>query len=340
MKVSIGMNLQPGPWGGGNQFGQALLDYLKRRGVSVSFDLRDLDLDIIMLIEPRLNLKSSAYSDKEIFKYLHKVNRRTIVVHRVNECDERKGTKGVNELLMRANACADHTVFISGWLRDVFLGQGLKTKEYSVVLNGANRDVFNARGYKRWTSTGKMWLVTHHWGGGRLKGFDIYERLDNLLSDPRFVDRLGFTYIGNLPQGFLFTNARYIEPLSGVELANTIRSHHVYLTASENEPAGMHHIEGAMCGLPVLYRESGALPEYCDGFGVSFTAETFEQRLQEMMETYDYWVDRVKTYPHTAERMCEGYYKLLVSLLERRDEILRKRKWWRRPVWLAKALLS
>ena len=340
MKISLGMKLQPGPWGGGNQFGHSLAEYLHHKRVEVSFDLREPDLDLIVLAEPRSNLKISAYSDKDIVKYLLRKNQRAVVVHRINECDERKGTAGVNQRLMRANAGADHTVFISSWLRDLFLSYGLKTPEYRVILNGANRAIFNAGGYERWNGAGKLRLVTHHWGGGRLKGFDIYECLDRMLSEPTFSEKLEFTYIGKLPSGFRFTAARYVPPQSGDKLATSIRSHHVYLTASQNEPAGMHHIEGSMCGLPLLYRESGALPEYCDGFGISFTAENFEQKLEEMMETYDYWADRMKDYPHTAERMCQNYYNLFVELLERRDEIVKRRKWWRRPVWLAQTLLS
>jgi hypothetical protein len=313
-----------------------LAEYLRCKGVKVSFDLRDPDLDLAVLTG---SLLSAAYSYKDIVRYLLQKNWQTIVVYRINECDERKGTTGINKRVMRANSCADHTVFISSWLRDLFWGHGMETPEYSVILNGANCRVFNAEGYNRWTGSEKLRLVTHHWGGGYMKGFDIYERLDRMLSKPTFSERLVFTYIGNLPSDFRFTNACYVPPQSGVELATSIRSHHVYLTASQNEPAGMHHIEGALCGLPLLYRESGALPEYCSGFGISFTAESFEQKLQDMLETYDYWADRMKDYPYTAERMCEQYCNLFVELLDHRDEILERRRLQRRPILLLWALL-
>ena len=47
MKISLGINLQEGPWGGGNQFGKALLDYLSARDVEISFTLDDPNLDVI-----------------------------------------------------------------------------------------------------------------------------------------------------------------------------------------------------------------------------------------------------------------------------------------------------
>ena len=38
----------------------------------------------------------------------------------------------------------------------------------------------------------------------------------------------------------------------------------------------MHHIEAVLSGLPVIYKNSGALPEYCKNFGVSFDFLEFE----------------------------------------------------------------
>lgn len=339
MKLSLGMKLRPGPWGGGNQFGLVLTRYLRQRGFEVSFGLDDRDLDLIVLFDPRIEGSTATYAQQEILYYLLRVNRRAVVIHRINECDERKGTTTVNRQLMQANCFSDHTVFISAWLRDLFLGHGLRPSGHSVVRNGADSTIFHPAGCRRWNGVEKLRLVTHHWGGGLLKGFDIYRRLDELLGKPGIGEKVEFTYIGNLPDGFHFVNALYIEPLSGTELADAIRRNHVYITASQNEPAGMHHIEGAMCGLPLLYRESGALPEYCNGFGISFTTENFGQRLKEMMTSYGHWAGRMKDYPHTAERMCESYYHLFMDLLERREKILQRRKWWRRPDRIVRMLM-
>jgi len=340
MKVSIGINLQSGPWGGGNQAMGVLVKYLKGRNVDVSSDLRDTDLDLIMLTEPRAYLKSSAYSDEDIVKYLLRKNWKAIVVHRVNECDERKGTTGVNQKLRSANLCADHTIFVSTWLKDLHLRQGFNGKYYSVILNGSDRTIFHPEGYQHWDKKKPIRLITHHWGAHWMKGFDIYERVDRLLQTEPFKHKISFTYIGNLPKGFRFKNARYIEPTHGLQLASLLRQHHVYLTASRNEPGANHPNEGANCGLPLLYRESGCLPEYCNDFGISFTEGNFEEKLIEMMATYDYWVDRMRDYSYTAEQMCENYYSLFVKLLEGREEILKRRRWWRRAAWLLKIIFK
>jgi glycosyltransferase involved in cell wall biosynthesis len=237
----------------------------------------------------------------------------------------------MNRLLRRANYCADHTVFIASWLKELDVWG--RESPSSVILNGADERVFNREPYTRWDGNGPIRLVTHHWGGNRMKGFDVYEALDRMLAEAEWKNRIEFTYIGNLPAGFAFANSRYLTPLQGDMLARELASHHVYVTASVNEPAGMHHIEGAMCGLPLLYRRSGALPEYCDGFGIGFDGADFPDALRRMLLDYTSYADRMTSYPHTAEHMCGEYVAILDSMLTVQNAILEKRNVWRSP-WL------
>jgi len=62
MKLSLGMKLRPGPWGGGNQFGLLLTQYLRQRGFEVSFDLKDRELDFIILCDPRIEGPTATYA--------------------------------------------------------------------------------------------------------------------------------------------------------------------------------------------------------------------------------------------------------------------------------------
>jgi hypothetical protein len=328
------MKLQEGPWGGGNQFGQALKYDFTARGIEVSHDLDDPDLDFIMLCEPRRKLKISAYTDRDIFNYLARKNPRALVVHRINECDERKGTTGVNRRLLQANLCADHTVFISEWLRRLFIGQGFQGRSSNVILNGSDRAVFHPRGHVPWDGNGPLRLVTHHWSRHPLKGMDIYERIERLLDDPAFAARFSFTYIGKRPEGFELRNTRYVEPTSGAPLADLLRAHHVYVTASRNEPCGNHQIEGANCGLPVLYIEDGGgLGESVRDYGLAFTTENFEGRLEEMRSRYPEFQPRMASFPHSSTKMAELYYATLMDLNERRNALLSARSPIRRIRW-------
>ncbi len=340
MKISLGMKIQTGPWGGGNQFGRSLSRFLQQKGMSVYHDLNDNDLDIILLTEPREYLKSSAFSEREIFTYLRSISTSPVVVHRVNECDERKDTRDVNRRLIRANLCADHTVFVSHWLKDLFARHGMMAGSQSVILNGSDRHAFNAKGHIRWDKKGPLKIITHHWAGHWMKGFDIYARLDSLLTSEFKGVKITFTYVGNLPKGFAFRNANYVTPRHGDEMIDLLRQHHVYLSASRNEPGPNHQNEGASCGLPLLYRESGSLPEYCEGFGVSFSESNFEEKLSEMVDSYDYWADRMDEYPHTADRMCEEYLSLFYSLIGNRDAVVKNRKRWRYPLWTFRKMFA
>jgi len=261
------------------------------------------------------------------------VNPSEIVVHRINECEERKNTRGMNGMLRRANYCADHTVFVGSWLRELQVWDNRAGATSSVITNGADARVFHSRGWQPWRGQGPLRLITHHWGGNWMKGSDIYQRLDAMLAESACKDKIAFTYIGNLPRGFAFRHARYVEPLYGEALAGELRSHHAYVTATINEPGGNHQNEGALYGLPLLFRRSGCLPEYCEGFGVPFGESGFDSALEQLMAQYDQLAFKMPTYPHTAARTCAGYLALLDQLVEARGRIVAQRRLWRDP-WL------
>jgi len=339
MKVSIGARIQPGPWGGGNQFAINLTEYLSSRGTQVSHDLKDSDIDLILLTEPRTTSRGSAYGSHEILRYLLLKNPKAVVVHRINECDERKGTHHINRLILSANKIADHTVFVSSWLRNLYVNFGFGTRPHTTILNGANTKLFHPSGHQNWEGIGPLKLVTHHWGGNWLKGFDIYQEVDHLLSRPDYKENISFSYIGQLPKGFQFLNASYHAPLYGEALAECLRGNHVYLTASRNEPGSNHQNEGACCGLPLLYIESGSLPEYCTGFGISFQPENFVQKLNEMIATYPQWSARMVNFPYTAHRMCIEYEQLFLQLLDERNGLINQREWTNQAIYKLSAFL-
>ena len=101
---------------------------------------------------------------------------------------------------------------------------------------------------------------------------------------------------------------------------------HVYLTASINEPGGMHHIEGGLCGLPILYRKSGSLPEYCKNFGVCFdgTGDIINS-LEIISKNYNRFKKKMKLYNRTSEKMCSEYYDLFIKLQKNKVNLLKNR---------------
>jgi len=323
MKISIGMKIQDGPFGGGNQFSTYLTNFLKSKGHEVIDHLNDSDIDIILLTDPRTNLISNSYGVSEIINYTRN-NDKAILIQRINECDERKGTKLVNKQLSFSNKFMDHTVFIASWLPDLFKNKGYKfTDDSTVILNGANENIFSIPVKEHQPE--KLKIVTHHWGASYLKGWDIYLELDKLLNKEKY-NHLEFHYIGNPLKNAETKNIIYHQPCNGKDLASKLSDCDIYVTGSINEPAGMHHIEGAMSGLPLIYRNSGALPEYCKGFGEEFNGvEDFEAALDRMLDNYQTYRSIMPNYENTALKMANSYLELFENLVDRKDKILSSR---------------
>ena len=334
MKIALGFKILDGSWGGGNQFINSLYRDAKARGYKVTNSLDDKDIDIILFTDPRYFNKGVAFGSLDILYYLLFKNKNAIVVHRINECDERKNTNHMNSFLRWSNYFADHTVYISSWLKTLNLSQ--QKKPYSIILNGADDINFNDKENQIWSKKEPLRVVTHHWSPNIMKGLDVYKKLDRLLSSDDWRKKIEFTYIGNLPSGFNFQNTKVVKPISGKNLGKELSKHHVYITASNNEPAGMHHIEGALSGLPIIYKNSGALPEYCKNYGVCFSNLEFIPALEKMMANYSIYKSNLRNYSNTANKMSENYFDLFENLLKMRNEIVLKRRIFRSPILLIK----
>ena len=70
MKISIGTNIKEGPWGGGNLFAINLKQHLESNGHVVINNLKDQDIDLILITEPRKTSESSAFTHIDVLKYL------------------------------------------------------------------------------------------------------------------------------------------------------------------------------------------------------------------------------------------------------------------------------
>ncbi len=325
MKVSIGYNDIEGPWGGGINFFRQLKNFLEKKNIDVVSNLIEDDIDIILLTEPRRFTESSSFSHIDIKNYIDKVNRNTLVVNRINECDERKDTRGLNKFLMNSSLVSDHTVFISNWLKDLFLDQGFSNMNYSVIHNGADEEIFYPINKLEKTAE-KFKIVTHHWGANANKGIAAYKTLDLLLENHNFKSEFEFTFIGNLPKNIILKNTKVLKPMNNLEIASYLRNCHIYLTGSINEPAGMHHIEGALSGLPILYIESGGITEYCKNYGIQYTVDNLEEKLAEIKNKYKEYKKSLLNYEFTGNTMNQKYLDLFNNLIDDRSNLLNSRK--------------
>ena len=331
MKLAINHRHVDGPWGGGNRFVAALAAAVSARGDIVVQTLEHDDVDLLLLIDPRARNRQLSFTPGDALRYVTRRRPQALVIHRINECDERKGTLTMNPRLRLANYCADHTVFIASWLKELAVWR--RESDSSVILNGGDDGVFRRDSAAVWQGEGPLRLVTHHWGAHPNKGWDVYPILDRMLGEPSWRERISFCFIGNRPVDAQLAHIEFRKPLDGVALAGALAEHHAYVTASIGEPGGMHHIEGALLGLPILFRRSGALPEYCAPYGIGFDGpEDFPRALETFVASYAKLKPRMAAYPHTAARMTTEYLALFDRLLADHERIAAARRPWRSPV--------
>ena len=70
MKIAIGYDLKTNSWGGGNQFANSLTNAARIRGDKITFNLKDKDIDLILLTDPRSFNEGITFGPFEILKYI------------------------------------------------------------------------------------------------------------------------------------------------------------------------------------------------------------------------------------------------------------------------------
>jgi len=244
--TSILLNRRPveGPWGGGNLLVKAICEGFKLDGINVVHDFNQ-SVDIIFMQDPRPG--NTGISINEIVQWKSK-NPHVKVIHRVNECDARKGTKGLDSFLRECSKYTDFTVFVSNWMRDYHIFKGWNCNSTGVIYNGVNTDHFKRR---ERLDNGKINIVTHHWSSNRMKGFDVYEAIDEFVKDTDFT----FTYIGR--ELGTFKNTKIIPPLFGEELGKELSRYDLYVSGSLWDPGPNHILESIACQIPTYVVSDG-----------------------------------------------------------------------------------
>lgn len=312
---TVAFNMKPvrGPWGGSSTFVTQLSSYLLRRGYRVVFSL-DESVDVAVIIDPRLDAANRMFGIDDIAE-MRERNPRLRVLHRVNECDQRKGTDFMDPLLEKASAVVDHTVFIAEWLRDYHAKRWYDTaRSNTVIYNGADPRFFHPLGSMKWDGQEPLRFVTHHWSDNMLKGFAEYQQLDNAIANGE-IKGVEFAIVGRWPASIDWKTAKTVAPLHGKRLAQELKKYHVYITASRWEPCGMHHVEGAQCGLPLLYhRDGGGIVEAGQRYGLGFGDNLVEQ-VNLIKEQYFELRKKVLDNAPSGDRMTLGFANIIQRLI-------------------------
>src|SRR5262245_16810574 len=312
--ANVAINMQPTetPWGGGNQWVRQMMRHLTAVGYRVSFDLQE-PADAIVMIDPRVG-GLVTFGPDEIREHKRR-HPATVCLHRVNECDARKATSFMDTLLEQANPVADFTVFVSTWLRDYHASRWFDPgRPHAVVLNGADPAAFHPLGADVFAGSPPFRLVTHHWSDNWMKGFDVYQMVDELIANGR-LPGTELWIVGRWPREIRWKAARTIGPAQGPALGSVLRQCHAYLTASRFDPGPMHPVEGAQCGLPLIYhRDGGGIVELGLRYGVGFRDDV-QAAIAVTRERYGELRARVRVAAPSGEQVSGEYGRVVRGLL-------------------------
>jgi len=308
--ATVALNLRPrrGPYGGANQWAGQMSAALRRSGYRVVYRL-DERVDIVM--GTHLGVSGRPAFSWEDVALAKERNLRLRVIQRINDNDVRKGTSEMDSILSFANKVADHTVFVSGWLRDHHAARWFDAAHpHGVIEPGADPAVFHPVGNRAWRCGEPFRFVTHHWSDNMAKGFDVYAAMDEAMALGR-VEGFELWIIGRWPAEIRWRAARTFPATSGEKLACHLRGAHAYVSASRFEPGAMHPVEGIQCGLPLLYHaDSGGTVGMGEKFGLCL-GDDVASSMNAMREAYARLRQRVLRDPPSGDRMCLEYRRLI-----------------------------
>ncbi|NOZ35174.1 MAG: glycosyltransferase family 4 protein [Chlorobi bacterium] len=256
MKINIYFPFTDGPFGGGNQFLKALRSYFRKLSV---YEENPVNADIILF--------NSHHNIGKLVK-LKKKYPEKIFIHRIDGpvFFIRKDNVFLDKLIYTFNdKIADASVFQSNWSKQKNLELGIKNKQFeTIILNSPNPDIFNTKGKIRFDKNRKPKIIASSWAANMNKGFNTYQFLDENLNFSKYE----MTFCGNSP--VKFQNIKHIKPLQSKKLAEILKEHDIYITASKSDPCSNALIEAMHCGLPAIGLNDGGHPEIIGKGGLIF----------------------------------------------------------------------
>lgn len=264
------------PYGGGNQFMMALRKGLLAKGVDVRENELHPDIDAYVL--------NSIHFDVDKFLEFGRTHRLNVIhridgpIHLIRGFDREK-----DELCYRLNdQFASATVLQSAWVYQRIVDMGYHPVEPIIVHNAVDPDLFNPASRISFDANRKIRLISSSWSNNPRKGGPVYKWIEDHLDWSRF----DFTFVGNASEEF--HRIRHIPPVSSEELADILKQHDIYITASRNDPCSNALIEALACGLPALYLNDGGHPELVGCGGLAFDdVEEILARLDDLVNGYE-----------------------------------------------------
>ena len=246
---SVFINRKPvqGAWGGGNLLVHAFYNLAPSLGIQIVDHPNKADVCFIVSIDPADGCPGA-------FQLLAHPK----LLFRVNECDRRKNTQGLDEVIRKISSYSAHTVYVSNWLKNEISCGSLNK---SVIYNGCDAHIFTPTDEKYSKLNNKINIVCHHWSQNFWKGLQYYKFLKEFVS---INLKYTFTFIGRIEleltqaqANTIPNNSRHIQPLYGTVLGEELAKYDVCINGSFFDPAPNSCIESISCGIPTYVNEAG-----------------------------------------------------------------------------------
>jgi len=223
-----------------------------------------------------------------------------------------------NHLLNESAEIADHVIFISEFSKRSYFGlYNGKIKSCSVVLNQCDPCVFHpARKNKLET------FIAYSTDWQRKE-----KRLDAIIEFAKLNPEHNIWLIGkcnnDLPENIVTLGYKF----SQTEIAETLRKADAMVCFAHKDACPKTVVQGVACGLPVLYANSGGVPEIVpagikieDNNEINFEAEQPKLNQEEIFEAskkfkqnYINLHDITFDHPNKFYEMLDGYFSILKS---------------------------
>ncbi|HZT15320.1 MAG TPA: glycosyltransferase [Gaiellaceae bacterium] len=276
-ELSLFHEFRPPPAGGGNQTLRAVVGEMRRRGVRVE----------LQTVSPssRAVLFNSFNFDFERLRLLARRRDGVRMVHRVGAVTTlyRGFDDGTDTRVARINAELAHaTIAISHATIDMYRSIGIELVAPRVIYNGCDDRIFNADRRVAFSRNRRIRVISTSWSDNPNKGAGVFRWLEDRLDPSRYE----LTFVGNA--GVAFDRATHIPPVGSAELADLLRAHDVYFTATANDAYSNSLVEALSCGLPAIYLDSGGSREAVKDAGFGFTdREEVPELLDRLVDEYE-----------------------------------------------------
>ena len=185
----------------------------------------------------------------------------------------------------------------------------MKQSKYEIIIiNAPDPTIFNPEHRKAFDER-KIKLISTSNSANWRKGFDIYKFLDEHLN----FNKYEMTFVGNSP--IEFKNIKWIKPVPSQEVADILKEHDIFVTASRNDPCSNSLIEALHCGLPAVARNDGGHPEIVGEAGELFEDESdVIDAIEKLAQNYRYYQAQINL--PSFDVVGQRYYEFAQSIYD------------------------